>query len=531
MAYLLHQLLSESAKKYPERDAVIYNSEKITYAELESDTNKIASCLHNAGVTREDRVGIYLNKNIFAVKSILGILKAGAVYVPIDPLSPPERMEYIINRCGIKTLITSVNKLFGIKSAFEMNCPLETVVLMDFNAEIDTGSYLLKVIDWQNEDPEAKYNCEDSIDTDLAYILFTSGSTGLPKGVMLSHRNSLAFVNSAYDYFRIKREDRISNHAPLHFDLSIFDIFVALKAGASVVIVPENVSIFPAKLAQYISEKNITVWNSVPSVLSMLVNYKNVKEHDFKNLRMVLFAGEVFPIKNLRLLQELVPHASLYNMYGQTEANSSTCFHIKNIPADSEGLKMIGCSMPNYDVFALDEDGRKIMNAGETGELYVRSTAVGAGYWGDNELTDKSFVPDPLNIENSERVYKTGDLVRIDPTGNYEFLGRKDHMIKSRGYRIEIGEIENVISSHSMIKNAVVVPIPDNLIGNRIASIVVPSSGEYPTKENIIRHCLKKLPKYMLPEVIEFRKYLPETSTGKIDRKKVSAEFINEMQS
>jgi amino acid adenylation domain-containing protein len=524
MVCLLHQLLTESAAKYPDKEAIVFKDDKITYAELEWESNKLAYGLSGIGIEKGERVGIYMNRCIASIIGAFGILKAGATYVPVDPICPPGRLSYILNKCGIKFLLASQDKLANIEQAFPANSPLESIVVMN---GLESGLESLgstKVLDWQGIREAAREDAPrvNTIDSDLAYILFTSGSTGNPKGVMLSHLNSLTFVNSAHDFFQITMNDRFSNICPLHFDMSVFDLFVAFKAGATVVIIPETTTIFPVKLAEVIAKNRISVWNSVPSALSLLATYKNLDSHDLSSLRLVLFAGEQFPLKYLRRLQEAVPGARFCNMYGQTEANSSTYYWVEQIPSDTKASLPIGKSLPNFEVFALEADGKKVTKPGQEGELYVRASTVALGYWGEVEKTEKSFVKNPLRPDLNERVYKTGDLVHLDSDGNYVFLGRKDHMIKSRGYRIEIGEIETVLCNHPEIKNAVVIPIPDELIGNRIAVIVVPSTPGKIEKEDILKYCSQQLPKYMIPEIVEFRDSLPTTSSGKVDRKKLS---------
>ncbi len=525
MVYLLHQLLSESAAKYPEKEALAFKDKSITYAELEKETDKLAHCLSEIGIERGARVGIHMNRSINSIAGALGILKAGATYVPIDPMCPLSRLSYIVNRCGIKLLLTSQEKLTNVERAFPGSSPLESVLVMN-GLDSDSGSLgSVKLIDWHQmrEAARSETPCMNTIDSDLAYILFTSGSTGNPKGVMISHRNSLTFVNSVHDFFGIETNDRVSNICPLHFDMSVFDIFVAFKAGASVVIIPESTSIFPSQLAEYIEKKKISVWNSVPSALTLLANFTNLDKYDFSSLRLILFAGEVFPIKYLRRVQKAVPGGKFYNIYGQTEANSSMYYRVEQIPSDDAAVLPIGRSFPNFEIFALDEEGKKVKKPGEKGELYVRAASVAAGYWDDIEKSQECFVKNPLRPDLNEIVYRTGDLVRLDTDGNYVFLGRKDHMIKSRGYRIEIGEIETVLCNHPDIKNAVIIPIPDELIGNRISAVIVPLTPGKIEKEDILKYCSRQLPKYMIPEIIEFRDSLPTTSSGKIDRKKLSA--------
>lgn len=523
MAFLLHHLLSESAARYPDRNAVVFKDRTITYAELEESSNKLAYMLQSLKVGRGDRIGLYFDRSIEAIVGACAILKTGAVYVPIDPASPFRRLNYIIEKCGIKSLLTVQSKLDKVKKAFSGNLPLEQIVLLDKLDSSISNIGSAKLIDTQSFSnfPSELAPAVNLTDADVAYILFTSGSTGNPKGVMISHLNSLTFVNSACNFFDIKENDRFSNIAPLHFDMSIFDIFVAFKAGACVVIIPEATAVFPVKLAQYISEKKISVWNSVPSALSIIATIKNLGDYDLSSLRLILFAGELFPIKYLRILKNSIPSARFCNMYGQTEANSSTYYWVDQVPTNDRDTLPIGKALPNFEVFALDEEGNHINGQGQEGELFVRASTVALGYLGEKEKTEKAFVKNPLRPDLDERVYRTGDLVHLDTNGNYMFLGRKDHMIKSRGYRIEIGEIETVLCNHPDVKQAVVIPIPDELIGNRILAYVVPLVPDKIKKDDLLKYCFAQLPKYMMPESIEIRASFPMTSSGKIDRQKV----------
>ncbi len=523
MAFLLHQLLSESAARCPDRVAIIFKDQTITYSELESKANKLAHQLIALGVENGDRIGIHMNRGINSIIAAFGIMKAGGTYVPIDPMSPSGRLKYVITKCGIRLLVTLRSRLKNVEEAFPENSPLRTIILMDGLLQDPESLGESRLINWQNLPDEYGLSTPNVniIDSDLAYILFTSGSTGNPKGVMLSHLNSLTFVNSAHDFFELREGDRFSNICPLHFDMSVFDIYVAVKSGSSVVIIPESDALFPAKLAELIAQKKITVWNSVPSALTLMASLSHLENFDFSSLRLVLFAGEVFPIKYLRRLQEYMPEARFCNMYGQTEANSSTYYWVGPLDMERTSPLPIGRPLPNFNVFALDEDGRKVGIPGQEGELHVRASTVASGYWDDLERTEKSFVKNPLNDNSKEVVYRTGDLVRLDSDGNYVFVGRRDHLIKSRGYRIEIGEIETVLLSNPQIENAAVVPIPDELVGNRIAAVIVPSASDPIGKSDVLQYCAKLLPKYMIPEIIEFRDSLPKTSSGKIDREEL----------
>jgi len=523
MGSLLHELLSDTAADLPDNTAVLFNNNQITYAELDKRSNRLANWLVTMGVKPQDRIGIYMPRSIHSIISVFGILKAGAIYVPVDPFCPESRLQYIVNKCEIAILLTCRDKLSKVSGTFSKDSPLQSVLIMDGLIANLEANPAIKLHWWEREQKgvsEAPHRAK-IIDTELSYILFTSGSTGNPKGVMLSHRNALTFVNMACKFFKISNKDVFSNISPLHFDLSVFDLYVAFSAGAAVAIVPESIAIFPSKLAEFIDHYKITVWNSVPSALALLAAFANLDRCDLSSLRLILFAGEVFPVKYLRQLKRTIPHAQFYNIYGQTEANSSTYYLVDRIPDEDTSLIPIGKPFPDFDVFALDENGRPINDQRTQGELYVRSETIAAGYWKDPEQSRGKFVENPLSPGSGEIVYKTGDVVRMDGDGNYIFLGRVDHMIKSRGYRIEIGEIETILANHPEIKMAVVIPIPDELIGNRLAAIIVPSEGSHIEKEEIVKYCSRLLPKYMVPEIVEFRDSLPMTSSGKADRKQL----------
>jgi amino acid adenylation domain-containing protein len=530
MAFALGQLLTRSAGRYPDRAAVSCRDVGLTYRELETLSNQLARALAARGVRKGDRVGICLKKSLDAVVAVFGILKAGAAYVPLDPSAPARRLGFIVGNCGMKALITTPNKLVQLQGALPDTFPLQCVVLAN-EAPARNGRSASEpgTVSWQElgASPAAPPAPTDLIEDDLAYILYTSGSTGEPKGVMISHRASLTFVNWAAGCFQVRATDRVSNHAPLHFDLSIFDIFTTVKAGATIVLVPEELSVFPINLADFIEQQRISIWYSVPSVLTRLVLYGRLEARQFPNLRQILFAGEVFPIKYLRQLRAAVPHAAFYNLYGPTETNVCTYFRVDDLPADQTEPVPIGRACENTEVFALD-DQRKIAAPGEIGELYVRGPSLMRGYWGMPEKSGQMLVPHPLHPPMwEEKVYRTGDLVVRDHDGNYRFVGRRDNMIKSRGYRIELGEIETALYSHPEIEEAAALALPDDEIGNLIYAVAVRRHGSVLTNAEVQAFCAERIPRYMIPGTIEFRSSLPRTSTGKVDRSSLVREQLD----
>lgn len=519
MVYLLQHLLSDSAKQFPTKEAIVCGDEQITYKALDEITNKLAGVLKKNGVKRGDRVGIYMTKSLSSIVSIHGILKAGAVYVPLDPNAPLSRLSYIIQNCGIKCLLISTGKMKSLSQIFPENNPLEVVVLTDDAVEVQSD-LPVKVVLWRDviEHNRAALLQDQAIDTDLAYILYTSGSTGVPKGVMITHLNALTFVNWAHTTFSVSHEDRLSNHAPLHFDLSIFDIFVALKAGATLVIVPDGSSTFPIRLVDWIEHNKISIWYSVPSILSMMVLHGKLDRFRFKSMRLILFAGEVFPVKFMRSLIEAVPHPEYYNLYGPTETNVITYYKVESLTEDQVKPVPIGRACHNMEVFALTEKGALVTKPGQEGVLFARGSCIAQGYWGDVEKSNQSFIPNHIQPHFQEKMYKTGDIVTLDEEGNYIYIGRVDDMIKSRGYRIELGEIEAVLYSHPKIKEAAVVALPDDLIGHKIKAFLACSDKTVMDSADILNHCANTLPRYMIPESVEFRDHLPKTSTGKVDK-------------
>jgi amino acid adenylation domain-containing protein len=533
MAYLLHHFLVASAHRSPDKAAVIAGEQSLSYGALDALTDQLAAVLRAQGVAPGQRVGIYVSKSLASVASVFAILKAGACYVPLDPEAPAQRLAYIIRDSGITTLLTSTTKVASIRAMFPDECPLATVVLVDCDlppedrpiaAPVPAG---VAVVSWREviARPVTPLPEHLALETDTAYILYTSGSTGTPKGVMISHRNSLTFVNWAAECVGLTADDRVSSHAPLHFDLSIFDIFASCRAGATIILVPEGAATFPVQVAKLIEREHITIWYSVPSVLTLLVLYGNLAVHDLSCLRAIIFAGEVFPVKYLRQLMTALPQARYLNWYGPTETNVCTCYEVPVLDSERTAPIPIGKPCANMEVLAVNSAGEKVTTPGESGELYVRGPSLMQGYWGHPEKTAKALIRNPFQPHFHELVYKTGDMVTLDADGNYLYLGRQDGMIKTCGYRVELGEIEAVLYRHPAIREVAVLPVPDEVFGHRLRAVISLYEGAALTRTEVATFCSQQLPHYMVPDVIEFREALPKTSTGKTDRLSLARSF------
>lgn len=518
----LDTLLIQAAEQRPDHVAVEDARGALTYGALNESAGRIAAVLRDLGVLPGDRVGLLHPKSADAVAALYGIMGAGGAYVPLDLGSPAARLGAIIRDCGIRVLIgdsTSAARLF----ASERSLPIEHLVRLD-DAASATGVHSTTNVVTRNEvDAASPVSACDSADDALAYILYTSGSTGAPKGVMISHGNAWAFVDWARQTIGIGPDDRLSSHAPFHFDLSVFDLYVASAARATVCIVPDGTAMFPASLSEWIEARGISVWYSVPSALVQMGERGRVDRFAFERLRRVCFAGEVMPSRHLRAWMERLSRARWFNLYGPTETNVCTYYEPTCPPADDAPIP-IGHAASGDVIYLLGEDGRVIRDPGVEGEVWVDGPTVARGYFGDERKTAEQFVVRRELAGHDRPLYRTGDLAAWRADGELLFHGRRDSMIKCRGYRIELGEIEAAAHGCPAVEEACAVAIPDEQIGHRIRLVVVPRGGTTLDRAEVERRLLERLPRYMMPGELVVAMDLPRTSSGKIDRQRLAQE-------
>lgn len=510
---LLHESLAASARRRPDHPAVEdLAGGVLTYAQLDALSDRVRDRLVVWGAKAGDRVGFWLPKSIDSVATLFGILKTGAAYVPVDPGAPAWRGAYVLHDCDVRAIVVERGLVDGLLAELaKLGRPAPPPLLVLDG--VGGGAPLAAALDAaQAREPAPPAATAAPSPDEPAYILYTSGSTGKPKGVTLSHRHAAAFVDWCTEALRPAEDDRFSSHAPFHFDLSILDLHVPAKHGATVVLIGEEAGKEPARLAPAIAAKRITMWYSTPSILALLVQYGNLPAHDCSALRVVNFAGEVFPVKHLRALQSHWPHPRYLNLYGPTETNVCTWYEVEGrVPDDRTEPYPIGKPCSHCLARVVDEEGRDVPR-GEEGELVIAGPAVLTKYWNLPDLTARAFFLDAAG----ERWYRTGDLVIEAPDGNYAFNGRRDRMVKRRGYRVELGEIEAGLYRHAAVKEAAAVALKDADGGVRIKAFVH-CEGEAPSIIALKKHCADVLPAYMIPDLVVPSGPLPKTSTDKID--------------
>jgi amino acid adenylation domain-containing protein len=514
LAASLCEYLEASAQRFGDRVAVVDpDGSRLTYRQLNDRADRISAFLLARGLHPGDRVGLVQPKSAIGVCAIFGILKARCAYVPVDSSAPVARIRSILGNCQVRAA-------FVAPHCAEVAAEIETAIVTGTSAGQVSPSLPPGAITWEKvlENEPGRALPASRHRDDVAYILYTSGSTGVPKGVTLTHGNALSFVDWCSSVFHPSESDRFSSHAPFHFDLSILDIYLCLKHGGTLYLISEELGKSPVKMASFIASNQLTVWYSTPSILSLLAEFGDLKQYDFSHLRLVLFAGEVFPVKHLRNITGHWPSPVYFNLYGPTETNVCTFARIPTpIPPDRTQPYPIGWPCSHCSALVAD-DGKQPVPEGAEGLLYIAGPSVFRGYWGQTEGSNPAFFE-----RNGHRWYNTGDVVKQDSTDGFIYIGRRDRMVKRRGYRIELGDIESALYRHPQISEAAVVAIPDSDAGVKILAYIT-TLQEKPSIVDLKVFCSKALPAYMSPDAFLFRDSLPRTSTDKVDYQKLQKE-------
>jgi amino acid adenylation domain-containing protein len=509
---LLQELATRQALQRPRAAAITMGADCLSYGELERMSNRIARVLRGLGVRRHDRVCLFLPKSPLTIAAMLGTLKADGIYVPVDLASPPFRVRKIVAAADPSVVFVKGDS--GLKQGAALRDLQHAAIVSLDRVDVAAG----------DSDPLSYRNTPD----DPAHILFTSGSTGDPRGVVVTHRNVTSFVEWATGYFGITESDKVSGHPPLHFDLSTFDIFGSLAAGAELHLVPPEANLLPHELAKFIRRFKLTQWFSVPSTMAYMAKHGAVRLNDFPTLKRVIWCGEVLPTPVLIHWMQRVPHAAFTNLYGPTETTIASSYHtVEACPIDDTEAIPIGRPCAGEELLIADED-LKPLSPGEIGELHIAGVGVTSGYWRDPQRTEAAFVPDPGAPRSGRRIYKTGDLCTLGSDGLVYFLGRKDSQIKSRGYRIELGEIEAALATLDNVRESAVVGVEtDGFEGVAICCAFVPTETQQ-TSSDVRQRLRRLLPPYMLPSRWQTMTSLPKNANGKIDRRALRELFVAE---
>ena len=513
----LHHHLSRSAERDEHGCALVLGDDVWSYGRLERYSNQLAWLLRDIGIEPGDRVALAVAKSPAAIGAMHGVLKADGIYVPLDVASPPQRLARILATAAPSVLIADATSTSLVEALTALGAlqDIEVGALDDLGGSsrrVDPRFEPCDLVGRPCDPPPTQRSGHD-----VAHILFTSGSTGFPKGVAITHANVQAFLAWAIPYFGIGPDDRMSGHPPLHFDLSTFDVFGAMASGACLHLVPPAASVVPRGLIDFITEARLTQWFSVPSALGFLVQHRAITPGAFPELRRLLWCGEVMPTPTLMALMELLPHVRFTNLYGPTEATIASSYH-----TFTETLRSAVDSMPigrpcaGEELYVLDDDLRPTAS-GEIGQIFIAGLGLSPGYWGDERRTAEAFVPNPFDATPGARLYRTGDLGRCDSEGRFYCLGRSDSQIKSRGYRIELGEIEAALAALGALDACAVVATTSGGFEGATICCAYVASGE--VDEVKLRVSLDQLlPRYMVPTRWLRMQRLPANANGKIDR-------------
>ena len=511
---LLHDYLLHAARQAPDKVALVCGAQRLSYRELDQRSNALAHALLAQGVRRGDRVVVFADNTVETAVSFWGVLKAGGVISIVNPLTKADKLAYLINDCRPSALITD-GHIHNVWAEPARSPHLRTVIVTGSLPEAGFAA-VPNALRW-----DAALASGDAtqppprtcIDVDLAAIIYTSGSTGDPKGVMLTHRNMLTAATSISTYLEIREDDVILDVLPLAFDYGLYQMIMAVRLGARLVL--ERSFAFPAVVLKRVHEEGVTGFPGVPTIFAILAEMKSLKEHDFSNIRFVTNTAAALPVKHILMLKDIFPKARIYSMYGLTECKRCTYLP----PADLDRKPTsVGVAIPNTEMWIVDEGGNRV-GPDTVGQLVIRGATVMKGYWEKPESTARKLKPGPVP---GEQVLYTGDFCRMDAEGYLYFVGRMDDVIKSRGEKVAPKEVETVLYNIAGVKDAAVIGVPDEILGEAVKAFVVLEQGATLTEKDIQRECQSRLENFMVPKYVAIVPDLPKTDTGKIKKTDLS---------
>lgn len=508
--------------------AVSLNDESITYRELESASNKLAGMLIKQNIEPGDLVGLYMEKTPKTIIAMLGITKAGGVYVPLDPHSPAERVIKIIKSSNPSLIFVDHETTHSYQDIIHSDLEAARIPWVWWSSQplmhADDRPPQFIFADSRGQKDMAHHVIQNG--ARAAQILFTSGSTGQPKGVVITHNNIESFINWAVPFFNMKAGEHTACHSPLHFDLSTFDIYGAFASGSHLHLVTPGISTDPRKLSAFILDNKLNQWFSVPSALSYLAKFKAIPEGGYPDLKRLIWCGEVFPVPCLQYWMKALPDVQFTNLYGPTEATIASSYYTVDKLPEAHSSIPIGRAVANEKLLVLNDE-LKPVKAAEVGDLYISGSGLSLGYWSDTARTKAAFIWHTNEDGRRERMYKTGDLASVCEYGLVYFHGRSDYQIKSRGYRIELGEIETALGHNDLLREYAVVPVKiEGVIDTAIGCAYVGSELNKGSLAPLLKQKLKDvIPSYMMPQIWKGFNKLPRNGNGKIDRKRLSDVF------
>ncbi|MEX1232924.1 MAG: class I adenylate-forming enzyme family protein [Planctomycetaceae bacterium] len=510
----LETFLEHSALRLPAKTALVCGDKRWTYAEIEAAANRLAHALIADGVQRGDRVAIYLDNCYEAVVSIFAVLKAGGVFMPVNPTTKADKLSYLLNNSRGRVLVTTSRQVANFEAVLSRAEHLQTVIAV--GPMIDTGTPLpQRIVDWDELHHQfAHRNAapkKQAINIDLAALIYTSGSTGNAKGVMLTHLNMVFAATSITTYLENREDDVILNVLPISFDYGLYQLLMAFKIGGTLVL--EKSFTYPHAVLKKVVAEKVTGFPIVPTISAILLQL-DLSKYDFSRLRYLTNTAAALPTEHIHQLRRQLPHAKLFSMYGLTE-----CKRVSYLPVDQLDRRpgSVGVAIPFTEVFIVNNRGEKV-GPGEVGELVVRGAHVMKGYWEDSIRTEERLNPGPLP---HEMVLYTGDLFKQDDEGFLYFVGRKDDIIKSRGEKVSPKEVENVLFAHPQIAEAAVIGVPDAILGHAVHAVITLKAGAALTENDVLSYCKQNLEDFMVPKTVEFRDELPKSANGKIDKKQL----------